>query len=75
MGASVHLMGADLGRVQSSAELDHNGHVRLQMRNNAACESASAVLSLREAQAVIDCLTAAMGTSLAGVAVSQTTGD
>lgn len=74
MGASVHLMGADLGRVVSFAERDDNGHIRLQMRNNAACESASAVLSMKEARAVIDCLQAAMAADTAGVPVSQSTG-
>lgn len=75
MGASVHLMGADLGRVVSFAERDDNGHIRLQLRNNAACESAAAVLSVKEARAIVDCLQAAMATAPAGVPVNQSTGD
>lgn len=75
MAATVYLMGADLGRVASCAERDHNGHIRLQMRNNAACESASAVLSEKEARALVDCLQAAMATAPAGVPVCQATGD
>jgi hypothetical protein len=60
MAAAVHMFGADMGHIEPSAERDHNGHIRLQLRINASCESASAVMSLEEARAVVDCLNAAM---------------
>jgi hypothetical protein len=60
MAAAIHMFGADMDRIEPSAERDELGHIRLQLRINKTCESASAVMSLEEARAVVDCLNAAM---------------
>lgn len=59
MSAHVHLHGADLGRIETWAEADRNGHINLYLRGGSA--TASVLMDRAEAAKIMADLATAMG--------------